>query len=119
MHEVIISLASNCQQEENLLEAHRRLGQILFFVTFTEAIWTEPYRAATTSLYLNQLAYARTELSADELCRQLKQIETDMGRTAEDRSCGVVRIDLDLMEYDKERHHLKDWDRPYIKTLLR
>ena len=31
---------------------------------------------------------------------------------------GVVAIDLDLMQYDNQRHHLRDWDREYIKNLI-
>ena len=40
-----------------------------------------------------------------------------MGRTAEDRRLGIVRIDLDLLQYDDTRFHLRDWERPYVKLL--
>lgn len=41
-----------------------------------------------------------------------------MGRTQEDRTAGIVRIDLDLLQYDNDRYHLRDWERDYIKKLL-
>ena len=41
-----------------------------------------------------------------------------MGRSTEDRQQGIVRLDLDILEYDGVRHHLADWDRHYVKLLL-
>lgn len=118
-YEVIISLASNCQQEENLSEARKHLGQILFDTRYTKALWTKPITSNKQSpLYLNQLVYARTGLSADLLINGLKDIEEQMGRTAELRSKGIVPIDLDLMKHGDTLHHLNDWERPYIKALL-
>ena len=69
--------------------------------------------------YLNQLAYAHTELECDKLEQALKAMEREMGRTDADRRQGIVRIDLDLMKYDDTRHHTQDWERPYITELLR
>jgi 2-amino-4-hydroxy-6-hydroxymethyldihydropteridine diphosphokinase len=127
IHNCIISLASNCCQEENLAEAQRRLSEILFSASYTEAIWTEPFKSSNLSplsslhspLYLNQLVYAQTSLTVDELQARLKQMECEMGRTADDRAKGIVRIDLDLLQYDSNRYHLRDWNRPYVQQLLR
>lgn len=126
-HSCIISLASNCCQEENLAEAQRRLSEILFSASYTEAIWTEPFKSSNLSpllslhspLYINQLVYAQTSLTDEELQARLKQMECEMGRTADDRAKGIVRIDLDLLQYDEERYHLRDWERPYVQQLLR
>ena len=126
---VIISLASNCDQEQNLHQARLRLAESgkLDSLQFTEAIWTEPYSPAGSScrgstnrgsMYLNQLLFAKTTLTVEELIQSLKEMEISLGRNADDRSKGIVRIDLDLMKYGRTRHHLKDWDRPYIKALM-
>ena len=56
--------------------------------------------------------------SVEHLNEQLKAIEQQMGRTIEDRQQGIVRIDLDILEYDGTRHHLADWERHYVKLLL-
>jgi len=141
-HSCIISLASNCCQEENLAEAQCRLSQILSSVSYTEAIWTEPLSSKSnlsslsslhsalsslhsslsslhSPLYLNQLVYAQTSLTVDALQAALKQLECEMGRTPDDRAKGIVRIDLDLLQYDSNRYHLRDWNRPYVQQLLR
>jgi len=132
MHSCIISLAANCNQKENLAEARQRLGQILFDVQYTRELWTKPVGSSVSTLtparqeenpseckYLNQLAYAHTELECDKLEQALKAMEREMGRTDADRRQGIVRIDLDLMKYDDTRHHTQDWERPYITELLR
>lgn len=118
MHQVILSLAANCDAEKNLPEARLCLEQILTFTHYTDAIWTEPIGCKRKDLYLNQLAKAHTELTFEQLNEQLKTIEQQMGRTVEDRQQGIVRLDLDILEYDGVRHHLPDWDRHYVKLLL-
>lgn len=130
IHNIILSLASNCQQQENLAKAQKRLDQVLFDLNYTQIIWNKPYKCSTSEsdnhsndeitspLYVNQLLYARTTLTIDELNTTLKQIEQEMGRTPQAKSLGIVPIDLDLMKYDTTRYHLDDWERPYIKNLL-
>jgi 7,8-dihydro-6-hydroxymethylpterin-pyrophosphokinase len=44
---------------------------------------------------------------------QLKEIEIESGRTKE-----RITIDLDLMLYDHQRFHEKDWQRPYFTVLF-
>lgn len=124
LYDVIISIASNNQQEQHLREAQQRLAQVLTDLNYTDAIWTEPIgttegNAAASPLYLNQLLYAKSSQSAEQLNSQLKEIETKMGRTAEQRSKGIVSIDLDLMKHNGTRYHLKDWERDYVKRLLK
>ena len=62
---------------------------------------------------MNRLAAGFTDLTADEIAAQLKEIEA-----AAHRSKQCVTLDLDLMLYDHLRHHLRDWPRPYIQLLL-
>ena len=119
MHKVLLSLASNYDQEKNLSEARRRLEQILGHITYTRECWTEPIGSTKRpDKYLNQLASGFTLQSVEQLCRQLKQTELLMGRTTENRKKGIVCIDLDLLLYDDDRYHLADWERSYIKQLM-
>lgn len=114
----IISLASNHDAEKNLPEARLCLEQILLDAKFSDAIWTEPIGSKRNDKYLNQLVKAFTTLSADELNTRLKAIEQHMGRSDADRRQGIVRVDLDLLQYEDQRFHLRDWERPYVKDLL-
>ncbi len=124
MHHVLISLASNHQAEKHLHEARMALAELLSSVVYTQEIWTEPEGSTARSsngkaLYLNQLVSADTSFSADELNNCLKEIERRLGRTAECRLQGIVTIDLDLLQYDDVHHHLRDWNRSYVRCLLK
>ena len=118
MHSILLSLASNHEQEKNLSEARKALTQVLISPDYTPAIWTEPYGKKEGALYLNQLVSAQTDLDNDELNCRLKEIEKAQGRDDEARRQGLVPIDLDLLLYDQQRFHLRDWQRPYIQQLL-
>ena len=115
-HNIIISLASNENQEANLEAARTQLIQLLTEVHFTPAIWTEPIHTLRKEPYLNQLCKGTTALGEGLLCEVLKEIEKRLGRKRNED--GVVAIDLDLLQYDDQRHHLRDWDRNYVKDLI-
>ena len=115
-HQIIISLASNENQETNLQVARTQLTQLLSEVHFTSAIWTEPINCIRKEPYLNQLCKATTAFSMNLLNEVLKEIEKRLGRTHNED--GIVTIDLDLLQYDEEQYHLRDWSRSYVKDLI-
>lgn len=118
MVNVILSLAANRYQKSNLAKARQRLGEVLTNIHYTTEQWTEPLSTKRRDPYLNQLAQGQTKLGLEELNRRLKQIETDFGRTPEKRQRGIVPIDLDILQYGDQRHHERDWQRPYVADLL-
>ena len=115
-HQIIISLASNSNQEANLQAARTQLTQLLSEVHFTSAIWTEPVNCIRKEPYLNQLCRATTAFSMNLLNEVLKETEKRLGRTHNED--GIVAIDLDLLQYDEEQHHQRDWSRSYVKDLM-
>jgi 2-amino-4-hydroxy-6-hydroxymethyldihydropteridine diphosphokinase len=115
-HTVIISLASNENQEANMAAAREQLTQLLTSVHFTSAIWTEPVNSIRKEPYLNQLCQGTTAFGEGLLCEVLKETEKRIGRTRNED--GIVAIDLDLLQYNNQRHHLRDWDRNYVKNLV-
>jgi 2-amino-4-hydroxy-6-hydroxymethyldihydropteridine diphosphokinase len=118
MHKVLLSLAANCYQKSNLAKARQCLGEVISNVNYTSEQWTEPVSSLRHDLYLNQLAEGTTELGIEELSLRLKAIELSFGRTAQKRKLGIVPIDLDILEYDGQRYHERDWQRPYVATLI-
>lgn len=117
LHQIIISLASNKDQEAHMTAAREQLVQLLTEAHFTSAIWTEPINSIRKEPYLNQLCQGTTALGEGLLCEVLKETEKRLGRTHNED--GIVTIDLDLLQYDGQRHHLRDWDRNYVKDLLK
>ena len=115
-HEIIISIASNENQKTNLAKARELLKTIVPKLTFTNELWTEPVNTTRKSMYLNQLCKGMTELGPNLLSEVLKETERRLGRRHNEE--GIVVVDLDLLQYDKERFHLKDWERNYVKDLI-
>lgn len=118
-HRVIISLAANRFQVKNLSRARSCLEEILSDLHYTAEHWTEPVgNGSRHDAYLNQLASGITGLDEEQLSARLKEVERSFGRNEAKRRLGIVPIDLDILEFDGERRHLKDWERPYVKELL-
>ncbi len=111
-HRVIIALGSAYLQAVHIQWAAERLRILLDDCTFSKRLWT-PDIKGTGKWYMNRLVYATTTLSVDELQTALKEIEASTGRTK-----ALITIDLDLMQYDQQRYHEKDWQRDYIIRCL-
>ena len=116
-HEIIISIASNENQEANLAKAREMLRTIVPNLTFTNELWTEPVNTTRKNMYLNQLCKGMTELGPNLLSEVLKDTERRLGRRHNED--GIVVIDLDLLQYDEQRFHNKDWERSYVKDLIK
>ena len=115
-HHIIISLASNFNQEANLEAARAQLTQLLTEAHFTSAIWTEPINSLRSDHYLNQLCKGTTAFGFNLLNEVLKETEKRQGRTHNED--GIVTLDLDILQYDDEKFHLRDWTRNYVKDLI-
>lgn len=118
MHRVILSLAANRFQKSNLAKARQCLGEVFSDISYTSELWTEPMSSSRHELYLNQLAEGTTTLTFDELNRRLKEVEESFGRTPLKRQLGIVPIDIDILAFDGERYHERDWQRPYVSSLI-
>lgn len=116
-YEILIALGSNYEQLQNVEKAKAGLQTLFPNIRFSRSLWTEPI-GIESPRFVNALAEAYTSLPQDEIVRQLKRLEQECGRTAEKKKQGIIRIDLDLMQYGTERLHPEDWDREYIVTLL-
>lgn len=69
--------------------------------------------------YSNMLATFSTELDEQSLITLLKEAELKLGDSPELRKRGIVMMDLDLLQYDKEKHHTDDWQRAHVKQLMK
>ena len=111
-HRVIIALGSNCCQSAHIHWASERLSFLLDDCRLSSMLWTADIKGSG-KWYMNRLAAGYTELSADDLQQLLKQTEAETGRTKE-----TVTIDLDLLQYDIQRYHEKDWQRNYVSAII-
>lgn len=105
-------MGSNDRQAAHIQWASQRLQGLLSTVRFSPILWSQDIKGRGI-FYMNRLACGETALTAEELTKELKDIESKTGRTKQQ-----VTIDLDLMLYDSTRYHLNDWNRDYFIKLM-
>lgn len=123
-HEVIIALGTNRNTSAGDVSRacpvfDAALGMMQPWVTGivrSAAVLTEPV-GIVSPLFCNQLIACKTTLPLVELERVMKEIEKRLGRNADGK--GDVAIDIDIMKYDDTKMHADDWERGYIKDLLK
>lgn len=118
VYEIVISLGSNDRQETNMIIAKQLLEQLFGDIQFTKSVWTNPI-GIESDRFLNCLAIAHTKHREPQIKSALKRIEIRCGDTRAFRSINIVRMDIDILLFDGQRLHADDWQRPYIKNLMR
>ena len=115
---IIVSIGSNTEQCKNINYAKKKLNDYFHDMKYSSAIWTNPIDI-TSEQFLNCLGIAETNLKIDEIIDILKQIEISCGSSHEEHNQGIVKIDLDLLLYGNTKFHILDWERLYIRELLK
>ncbi len=116
---IIIALGSNVHSLRNMRVARMLLSELIPGLQFTRNMRTRPIGTESGAMYLNCLCWGSVTLSESELRTLLKDVERECGNTIEKRQQGMVEMDVDLLQYGTLRRHEKDWERPYIITLLK
>lgn len=109
---VILSLGSCCRPTAHIQWASQWLQQTLSDAKLSKTLWTADIKGFGR-MYMNRLISGYTSLSLDALQQTLKAAEKRCGRTAE-----AITLDIDVMQYDHQQLHLRDWPRPYIQLLI-
>ena len=113
---VVIALGSNYRAISHVRKARECLSNVVNIDRFSRNMWTEAIDIPSPR-FLNCVAIGWTEMTIDELTQTLKSLESILGDSAEERRSGRVHIDLDVLCYGDDLHHLSDWKRDYIITL--
>lgn len=109
-------MGCNLGRRIRMASARAALSQSFPDIRFGPELETEAIGSLFLSPFSNQLARFHTPLSAEEVRLLLKEIEKGHGRTPEDKSQGIVRLDLDLLMYDDTVLKPDDLERPFVKA---
>lgn len=116
---LIIAIGSNYEQESNVRKASNMLRELFSDeISFTKQIWTESI-GILSDRFLNCIATTYSDCSFEELQEKLKNIETLCGNNEEERQHNIVRMDIDILKLGDDKYHVNDWERPYIKELIK
>ncbi len=118
MHEVIIALGTNTDHKPNMDKAVCMLGDIITGMRQSRRLWTTPIDMAC-DMFMNMIVSGSCALELEDLYSAIKNIEKKCGRNHDDKKKHIVKIDIDILKYDKRKEHPADWEREYIKTLIK
>lgn len=118
-HHILLSIGCNTNCEKQMERARERLIESFPGIVVSDAITTPAYGKEEGALpYSNMLAEADTLMEEQEIVSMLKEMESELGDSVEKRNEDIIMMDIDLLEYDAEKRHERDWQRPYVKELL-
>lgn len=119
MKRVIIEVGTNINQRDNARlvreDLYAKFGND---IRFSPSMKTKPVDGSD-GYYINYLAEIHTDVPYDELRTWFKDLEQECGRNKEDTQDGWVPLDIDILEYDGKRFSEKDWERSYVKELIK
>lgn len=118
MNTLLISMGSNENSETNMALCRGLLSKLFESITYSETSVTEPFGEHYQNHFLNQLALIQTFKGRIEVENELKLLEKELGRTAEDKSNGLIKIDVDLIKWNDTILKEEDWQRNYVADLL-
>lgn len=110
----ILSLGSNEEAEKNMQFMCQRLIEKFPGILLSKAVYTEPVDFFSEKHFLNRTAILETEMNVEQIKTYLKDIEKECGRTETDKAQGIIRADIDLVQYGDAILKPKDINRPDI-----
>lgn len=114
----LICLGSNYDREIHMNAARNALSEAFPNIRFGEELETEAIGEGFFSPFSNQLATFQTSLTTDEIRQLLKIIEQDNGRMPQEKSQGIVKIDIDFLIHGSRILKPEDLKRDYIQQEL-
>lgn len=115
----ILAIGTNINHEMNIFLAEHLLKKMLPSIIFSESKWTKPIDLKSDNLFLNELGFGYTTHGTAQIERAIKHIERECGSIKAERSKGIVTMDIDILLIGEKKFHHDDWERSYIKELLK
>lgn len=115
---IIVALGSNTEATQHMQQAQDLLRSAFSDILFSQSMQTEPI-GMVSEPFLNAVGVATTNQSQDQVVASLKQIEQVCGNSKTLREQRKILMDADLLQYGDLRLHPDDWNRAYIRLLLK
>lgn len=116
-HYILLALGSNVAAELHIEQAKARLSAVFPQLRFSRSLIT-PAIGIVSPPFMNCLAEGYCSAPLEEVIVALKDIEAQMGSVSEERKKDIVKIDIDLLQFDDTKRKADDWSRDYIQLLL-
>ena len=118
MNEGIIMLGSNNNAEENITKAKEKINDKYEIVDESTVLITLPRGKKYKNHFLNQAIKILSDEYFEDSVVFFKQIEKELGRTAEGKDAGIIPIDIDFVFWNDTamRKDYEKWD--FVRTCI-
>ena len=117
--DVLISIGSNHLAPAHMEQVKDLLTEVFGDnILFSSVIQTQAVGIDSPD-FLNCVAAFTTPLDYTHVRNHLKHMETVCGNTPAKRRHNKVEMDIDILSFDGQHYHQKDWDRDYIQGLVK
>lgn len=117
-HTCLLCMGSNYERGTHIAAARTALSNHFPNILFSTELETEAIGSGFLSPFSNQLAFIETNLGIEELRTILKDIERKNGRLPSDKAQGIVKLDIDILIYNKQVLKKEDLQRDFVRKLL-
>lgn len=118
MNTALIMLGSNSNADQNLELTKEKITEYFEIVSQSTRLFTKPSGKQYFGDFHNEALKILSAETADETRNIFKQIEVEMGRTAESKKTGLIPIDIDLIFWNEKLLH-EDYNRfDFVKTCV-
>lgn len=111
----IIGLGSNVNPKENIKKAQDLLAEKFKILGKSKFLQTKPIGYLEQADFINGSIKIETSLNFEELKRELKSLEKQLGRTPSPIKYGPRTIDLDIIVYNREITDEDFYERYFVK----
>lgn len=109
-----LCLGSNCEPYEKVRFARQALRREFPDIRFSKEEETAPEGLTNPAVFVNQVAVLHTDWEIGRLRKFVKSIETDAGRTPEDKNREIIKLDIDILKYGNTVCKPSDMGRSYV-----
>lgn len=118
MNEVVISVGSNINPNQNVIIAQEKLSKSQTFVKASQFYVTKPLGFTQQADFLNGSYLIQTQDDFAVLRQKLKQIEIEMGRVKTENKNAARTIDLDIVVWNRKIIDEDFYHRDFIKKTV-
>jgi 2-amino-4-hydroxy-6-hydroxymethyldihydropteridine diphosphokinase len=118
MNKAVISLGSNIASEKNIAKAREILSQEYKVIAESRFILTKPIGPIAQPDFLNGAVYIETHFPLEAVEKNLKNIESRLGRIKTKEKHAPRTIDLDIVVWNNQIVDQDFYTRDYLKASI-
>lgn len=110
----LVSIGSNCRDAAAMMERANQWISERFSVVDSSGIYSSKAMNGVSADYLNEVVILESPLSITEITAAAKDFERLCGRSAQSKACGMIEMDIDVIQADNTILRPAEFTRAYF-----